>query len=410
MTKLWYYAVNGERHGPVSDETLTQRVREGVVTPTTLVWQEGMADWQPYAKVRPWAGGTSNPGSATNERVNVSTVAGESVGFEFTGNWQEYFKIWVVNVLLTIATLGLYAAWAKVRKKRYLYSNTRLFGQAFEYLGDSKKILVGNLIVVGVFFGYSFVGVISPLIQFPLMLLLFAAVPWVIVRAFCFNARNSAWRGLRFNFTGDYAKAAMVYLLWTMTVPLTLGLSYPYVVKLRKAFVMGHHRFGTTPFHFFGQTREIYKIYLTAALFFLPLVVVYLGVTWSGAVGPLGAITMLPLLAVGVACAYVGSQFLRARMFSYGWNCTTLGKHKFHAHMRARDLVGLQLLNAVVTIVTFGLMYPWAAIRLVKFQLASLAVVPQGQVDDFVAAERAAGSALGESASDFFDFDLGFGL
>ena len=33
----------------------------------------------------------------------------------FTGDGKEYFRIWVVNLLLTLATFGIYSAWAKVR-------------------------------------------------------------------------------------------------------------------------------------------------------------------------------------------------------------------------------------------------------------------------------------------------------
>ncbi len=56
----------------------------------------------------------------------------KTIPFEFTGTAEEYFKIWIVNVGLTIVTFGIYSAWAKARKKRYLYGNTRLRGTAFE--------------------------------------------------------------------------------------------------------------------------------------------------------------------------------------------------------------------------------------------------------------------------------------
>ncbi|MGA3159250.1 MAG: DUF898 family protein, partial [Steroidobacteraceae bacterium] len=47
---------------------------------------------------------------------------------EFRGEGGEYFRIWIVNLLLTLLTLGIYSAWAKVRKQRYLYSNTSVAG------------------------------------------------------------------------------------------------------------------------------------------------------------------------------------------------------------------------------------------------------------------------------------------
>ena len=48
--------------------------------------------------------------------------------FQFTGKTGEYFGIWIVNLFLTIVTLGIYSAWAKVRKKRYFYANTIIDG------------------------------------------------------------------------------------------------------------------------------------------------------------------------------------------------------------------------------------------------------------------------------------------
>lgn len=69
--------------------------------------------------------------------------------FSFMGSGKEYFGIWIVNVFLTIVTLGIYSAWAKVRRNRYFYGNTVLLGRAFEYHARGGQILVGRLIVLG---------------------------------------------------------------------------------------------------------------------------------------------------------------------------------------------------------------------------------------------------------------------
>ncbi len=47
----WYYAQGDERIGPVDDEDFTALVASGAVTGQTLVWREGMADWQPYRTI-----------------------------------------------------------------------------------------------------------------------------------------------------------------------------------------------------------------------------------------------------------------------------------------------------------------------------------------------------------------------
>src|SRR5258707_6333866 len=50
--------------------------------------------------------------------------SGDVVPLRFTGRAGEYFRIWIVNICLSIVTLGIYSAWAKVRRKRYFYGNT----------------------------------------------------------------------------------------------------------------------------------------------------------------------------------------------------------------------------------------------------------------------------------------------
>ncbi len=48
---MWYYAKNGEQMGPVEDRAMEHLVREGIVTPETLVWKPGMKDWAPAGSV-----------------------------------------------------------------------------------------------------------------------------------------------------------------------------------------------------------------------------------------------------------------------------------------------------------------------------------------------------------------------
>jgi uncharacterized membrane protein YjgN (DUF898 family) len=55
---------------------------------------------------------------------------------EFTGRGAEDFKIWIVNIAFTLITLGIYSAWAKVRKNRYIYGNIIFEDASIEYLAD----------------------------------------------------------------------------------------------------------------------------------------------------------------------------------------------------------------------------------------------------------------------------------
>jgi uncharacterized membrane protein YjgN (DUF898 family) len=90
--------------------------------------------------------------------------------FAFHGTGSEYFRIWIVNLLLTLVTFGIYSAWAKVRRMRYLHENTELMGARFGYHGDALKILIGRVVVVVAvvaFYAAShFYPIISPIDSF----------------------------------------------------------------------------------------------------------------------------------------------------------------------------------------------------------------------------------------------------
>src|SRR5450755_2940794 len=112
----------------------------------------------------------------------------------FTASAGEYFRIWIVNLALTILTLGIYSAWAKVRKKRYFYGHTRIDDDGFEYRGNPVAILKGRIIAVMLLATYSFAGHFSPGLKIVFAIVLAIAVPWLIVRSLAFNAYNSAYR------------------------------------------------------------------------------------------------------------------------------------------------------------------------------------------------------------------------
>ncbi|HSJ02237.1 MAG: GYF domain-containing protein [Verrucomicrobium sp.] len=49
----WFYSENGQQRGPVSEMEFTEMARRGALSPGTLVWREGLPDWQPLSQVRP---------------------------------------------------------------------------------------------------------------------------------------------------------------------------------------------------------------------------------------------------------------------------------------------------------------------------------------------------------------------
>ena len=67
-------------------------------------------------------------------------------GIEFKGKALEYFGIWLANILLTVVTIGIFSAWAKVRRLKYFYNNTNILENSFAYHATGWQIFKGRLI------------------------------------------------------------------------------------------------------------------------------------------------------------------------------------------------------------------------------------------------------------------------
>ncbi|MEN6386061.1 MAG: DUF4339 domain-containing protein [Phycisphaerales bacterium] len=42
---MWYYIINGQRFGPVDDDTIFSLIDQGTIQMRTFVWKAGMSDW-----------------------------------------------------------------------------------------------------------------------------------------------------------------------------------------------------------------------------------------------------------------------------------------------------------------------------------------------------------------------------
>jgi len=190
----------------------------------------------------------------------------------FQGKASEYFGIWIVNLLLTLLTLGIYSAWAKVRRKKYFYNNTLIQNVGFDYHAKPTAILKGRIIAFVFFVGYSMSANVHPILPALFMLILFTALPWLVVRGSLFNAHNTSHRGLRFDFVGTLRGATRVYIVLPLVTLLTFGLGAPYAAHERKQFSVNNHKFGLSPFVMQPRVKEFYKVYLKLML--IPILII----------------------------------------------------------------------------------------------------------------------------------------
>ena len=323
------------------------------------------------------------------------------VPFEFNGNGSEYFKIWLVNIILSIITLGIYSAWAKVRRKQYFYGNTTLSGSSFEYLADPVKILKGRLIVVGVFILYSVLSGLLPLVSGIMGLVFILILPWLIVRSLVFNARNSALRNVRFGFKGSVMAAAKVYILWPLAAALTLGALFPYVYFRQKKFVVENTVYGRTAFVFTATAREYYRIYFgTLIPVLIGIVLIALSVFFMP---PVSVVVFVVFL---VLYLYLFAYF-SVKTTNLLFNTSSLSHHRFEAGLKTGEYLLLVLTNSLGVALTLGLFFPFAKVRTVQYKLRHLTLLASGDLAGFIDEEGQQVSSIGEEVGDFFDMDFG---
>jgi uncharacterized membrane protein YjgN (DUF898 family) len=334
--------------------------------------------------------------------------------FQFRGNAGEFFRIWIVNLCLSVVTLGLYAPWAKVRTLRYFAANLAVGGSHFDYDADPKRILVGRLIVGAAVGLYSLANWLYQPLGIAMLVAGMFLFPAAVVRSTAFHHRHTLFRGIRFHFHASYATAFKVLLLGPLFGMITLGLAMPWWYARRQAFIVENSRFGTSQFDFDGPAGPYYGVFARAvgvwlaggaaagALFFLikaqlPSESEYLPFV--------AAACALPLV-IGGALSYGISQ---AGFTNLLYRNARISDLRFRSELQPAPLAWLYVSSGIAVVLSLGLLTPWAQIRLARYRASALSLVAPSGLDAFVqGSEPAEGAgALASEAADLFDFDLG---
>ena len=338
---------------------------------------------------------------------------------EFTGRASEFFGIWFVNLLLSVLTLGIYSAWAKVRTERYFYGNTRLAGAPFEYLAQPIAILKGRLLAYAVAIALGLCAHFQIWVVYvPLILAVLALLPWLIQRTLRFRARYSAWRGLRFRFVEGVYEAYVNFMFKPMLGFITLYLLSPWVRMQQHEYLVTGHRFGGKRFRFAGDLGQYYLPFLISiglgmAIYFV-MVALIMAIAFFAASGEKGGTApntwllvtmMLPLVAVYLSLLAL-PVFLRTRYTNLMWNFASLGGHRFESTLRARDVIWIYVSNGVAIVLSLGLLVPWAMVRLARYRARHFVLLATGDLDEFVAEREREEGAAGAELLDALDLDM----
>lgn len=350
---------------------------------------------------------------------------------EFSGSGGEFFKIWIVNVFLSIITLGIYSAWAKVRTQKYFHGNTTISQTPFNYLATPVQILKGRLIAFALFIVYSVISQFVPEAALLVLLVLLIAAPWLITQNIRFNLVNVQYGNVRFNFRSSYSDAFVATVIPWLTIPLTLGLSFPWASKVINNFIYNRISVASVESVSTPETGNFYKSGFIASLVLIgsaALASLLFGM-WVGEIastageaggGSNNEITdafpgngwqfgLLPfgLFALFMVGWTVGASLWGAMVRNHIWQVTRFPEVALlRSDVPPGAFAFVQVTNVVAILVTLGFAYPWALVRKTRFLAQHSYVMLLEKADQLKNIDPEEMNAIGEETAGMFDTDL----
>jgi uncharacterized membrane protein YjgN (DUF898 family) len=339
----------------------------------------------------------------------------------FTGTGSEYFRIWIVNMALTIATLGIYSAWAKVRRMQFFYRHTRLAGAGFDYHADPIAILKGRMVGLVLFGLYSAMGYAGTVMTLVILVVLAVLLPWLLGRSLRFRMHNSSYRGLRFKFHGTTKQAYWIFLAMPLLMVLSLFTLGPLWHHRLKRYQFSNAAFGRTRF---GTSAEVGEFYVAHILAVVLMGALLMGLIFAVAITTMAAGAgrepgatpgdnmppwFLPAVFAAYVLAFVGGQAITTtRIQNAVWNRARLGSLGFMCDLSIPRLFWIQISNLIATVFTLGFFRPFAQVRLAKYIAGCMTLVRAVPFSAFAVAPADDVTAMGEETAELFDFDIGF--
>jgi uncharacterized membrane protein YjgN (DUF898 family) len=370
---------------------------------------------------------------------------------QFTGSGSEYLGIWIVNLLLTLVTLGVYYPWAKVRRLRYFYGNTRVGRHPLGFHANPRRMLRGYALVVLLLALYSAAGRVSQTAGLIAFVLIASLWPALLQASMRFRLANTSWRGLRFRFHGTMSGAyrallpffvpgalivgALVgvpdrdqpppwYGLLTLAALGLLGLLLPWLWWGLKKYQHDHFAYGPEQTQLRSGPRSFYAVFAKTAgvgvitllaVFVVPSAMLFFGAASlrSGdaqRTQVLTAVLSVTLFALtALAIQLVPRPYFTSRMQNLLWSRTAGTAVRFKSTLAFWPLLRLTLKNWFLIALTLGLYWPFAAVATMRMRVEAVRIVMW--VDPHILADiaRAAESdAAGDAAGDLFGLDIGF--
>jgi uncharacterized membrane protein YjgN (DUF898 family) len=377
----------------------------------------------------------------------------ESSPIEFSGTGSEYFRIWIVNLLLIMVTFGIYYPWAKVRKIKYFYNNTHISGHALDFHASPWAILRGYILAIALFFVFSQAMELSGITALLAASAIAALSPYLFRGSNRFRMANTSWRGMRMRFTAKsimeaYTSVAPAVFLFLM--PSVLGsfaveqvmnktgqeklflqlsfaasaifaVTFPFFFWRMKRYQHNHYAWGPLQSEYRSEVGATYKVFGMTVLMVALIVAVFSAIvflalpssvgstrSWSRNLGMMFGL-LIPLFFVFlIVINILPRAYFTSTMQNLIWSRTGNRHFRFKSDLATGRFMGLQFKNYLLIMVTLGLYWPFAVVATKRMQLEAVSLKTRVSLDALSDAARAReNDAAGDMAADIFGFDIG---
>ena len=186
---------------------------------------------------------------------------------DFTGNRSGFLQMVTRGAGLELVTLGFYRFWLVTDIRRHLWSNTVIDGDAAEYTGRGRELLIGFLIALAIlmpiYLGYFLISVEAEHLQaaasIPLVLSFYVFGQFAIYRARRYRLTRTVWRGVRFWMDGSGWLYALRASLWALLAIATLGLALPWRTAALERYKLEHSWYGDLQGRFEGRGWDLFR-------------------------------------------------------------------------------------------------------------------------------------------------------
>ncbi len=306
-----------------------------------------------------WAVGVGQPIAAEAEAENRAFAV-------VTARAGDALRLAAVNALLTLATLGVYRFWARSRYRRFLWRETRVLDEPFEYTGRGMHLFLGFLIAVAIVVplttGLNLAATLDAdhqgLYGFVSGAILFLLLEVGLYRARRYRLGHTLWRGIRFDQSRSGVRYAFMAIGGSFVVGLTAGLANPWLETMLQRERWRNTLFGNHRFAFEGSAWPLFWRWLVV------LVLAGIAVLIFGfAVAPVergGSPRWTMILSSALILVTAGAAYAwyRVAQFRYFVESTSLGGARFYSSLRVRHVLVVGLVYALALLALLALLGP----------------------------------------------------